>query len=151
MARGELYLENFDGGRLYIGQTVDKDGLHRATETATGPMNAGIADWTRTMSKSPIIIPVPDQWPMGFDMNYIEADTITINTTWYDGIGNNSTYYYAEQFFKKVGYSDTSKPFTLVLGEREYSVMLDRWTASGAGGHGDTIQVSISLQIVEDE
>jgi hypothetical protein len=29
--------------------------------------------------------------------------------------------------------------------------LLDRWTTSGAGGHGDTIQVSISLQIVEDE
>lgn len=151
MGRGELYLENYDGGRLYIGQTTDSSGLHRATGTETGPMNAGIADWTRTMSRSPIIIPVPDQEPMGFDMNFIEADTITINTTWYDGIANDSTYYYAETFFKKTNLSDTSKPYTLVLGERTYSVLLDRWTTSGAGGHGDTIQVSISLQIVEDE
>lgn len=151
MGRGELYLENYDGGRLYIGQTTDSSGLHRATRSATGPMNAGIADWTRTMSKSPIIIPIPDQWPMGFDMNYIEADTITINTTWYDGIGDDSTYYYAETFFKKTNLSDSSKPYTLVLGERTYSVLLDRWTTSGAGGHGDTIQISISLQIVEDE
>lgn len=144
-------MENCDGGRLYIGQTVDSTGLHRATGTATGPNNAGIGDWNRTMNRSPIIIPVPDQEPMGFDMNYIEADTITLNTTWYDGIGDESTYYYAEGFFKKKDVSDTSKPYKLVLGEREYSVLLDRWTSSGAGGYGDTIQVSISLQIVEDE
>lgn len=149
MARGDLYLQNCDGGRLYIGQTVDSSGLHRALESATGPQYAGIADWSRTMSRSPIIIPVPDQEPMGFDMNFIEADTITLNTTWYDGIGDSSTYYYAETFFKKTNLSDTSKPYTLILGERTYSVLLDRWTTSGAGGHGDTIQVSISLQIVE--
>lgn len=149
MARGELYLQNCDGGRLYIGQTTDSTGLHVATSTATGPMNAGIADWNRTMSRSPVIIPVPGQEPMGFDMNYIEADTVTLNTTWYDGIGDSSTYHYAETFFKKTNLSDSSRPYTLILGERTYSVFLDRWTTSGAGGHGDTINVSISLQIVE--
>lgn len=146
MARGELYLENVDGEKLHLGQTVIGGLL--STQAAT---HGGIADWTRTMSKAPIIIPIPDQWPIGFDMNYIEADTITINTTWYDGIGDSSTYYKAEKFFKKEASSDTSKPFMLMLGEREYSVMLDRWTASGAGGHGDTINVSISMQIVEPE
>ena len=151
MARGEVYLENVDGGRLYIGQTTIGGELPRALETATGPSYAGIADWTRTMSKSPIIIPVPDQEPIGFDLNFIESDTITINTTWLDGIGDSSTYHYAEGFFKKENYSDTYVPYTLILGERTYYVLLERWTVSGAGGHGDTINVSFSLQIVEKQ
>lgn len=151
MGRGELYLENYDGERLYIGQTTDSSGLHRATGTATGPMNAGIADWTRTMTKSPILIPIPDQWPIGFDLNFIESDSIVINTTWFDGIGDTSTYYTAEKFFKKENSSMPSAPFHLVIGERDYYVMLERWTVSGAGGHGDTVNVSIMLQIVEGE
>lgn len=148
MARGECYLEDVDGTKLHLTQTVINGVLD--TQAAT---HGGIIDWSRTMSKSPIIIPVPDQEPMGFDMNYIEGDTITINTTWFDGLGTGTTTTYgkAEQFFKKMNVSDTSSPYRLQLGEREYYVLLDRWTASGAGGHGDTIQTSVSLQIVEGE
>lgn len=146
MARGEIYLENVDGSKLHLGQTVIGGQLN--TQAAT---HGGIADWTRTMTKSPILIPIPDQWPIGFDLNFIESDSIVINTTWFDGIGDTSTYYTAEKFFKKENSSMPSAPFHLVIGERDYYVMLERWTASGAGGHGDTVNVSIMLQIVEGE
>ena len=145
MARGELYLESPNGAiklhlaHLIVGATLNTCATH-----------GGIQGISRTLSKNPIVIPVPDQEPIGIDINMIESDTFRINTTWFDGIANGSTYASAEAFFLKTGWSseDKMKPYRFQMGERTYYVMLTTWTADLTGGWGDTIPVSINLAVV---
>ena len=147
MARGELFLSSGSGISpatiLYLTQFMDSAGLH-----TVGATYAGVQDITRTFSKQPIVIPLPDQEPMGFDLNIVESDTISIQTMWFDGTGATSTYKKAEAFFIKRDFTDKMQPYILTWGENTYSVMLDRWVASQQGGHGDTLSVSINLMVV---
>jgi hypothetical protein len=146
MARGDLYLESPNGtATLYIGQTIT-GGTLKTTDATYG----GVQSINRTLSKTPIIIPVPNQEPIGLDLNMIESDTIRINTIWFDGIGPNSTYIAAENFFMKVGWPDADKmkPYRFQMGSWQCWVMLNTWTADLSGGWGDTLPVTISLSVV---
>lgn len=150
MARGELYLTSYDGSiKLNLIQMITASVQTMGATWASTPVAyGGVGNITRTLTKTPVVIPVPNQEPIGFDMNMIEADTIRINTTWYDGL--NGTYASAENFFYKRTFPIGQKqyPYHLIMGEKEYWVMLQNWTADLNGGHGDTIPVSISLTIV---
>lgn len=143
--RGELYLQSPDGTqKLYLAQQYVNNVL-----TTTASYGA-IGTINRVLSKNVIITPIPDSEPIGIDLNMIESDTFRINTTWFDGIVDGSTYTQAESFFKKEGWAaaDKLKPYTFIMGERTYQVMLNSWTADLTGGWGDSIPVTISLFIV---
>lgn len=153
MARGELYLSSLSPNgaatlSLLQSMTTSTEGGQASFGPAT--THGAMTDITMTFSKSPIIIPIPDQKPMGFDLNIIESWTIVLNTTWYDGIGG-TTYNEAEEFFTKDGWEDTMKPYKLTWGVKEYYVQLDRWSVTQRGGYGDTIDVSISFMVVASE
>lgn len=156
MARGDLYLSNFsDTWRLYLSQTIRTDEITGcATLVTEHATHGGVQSITRTFNKNPIIIPLPDSEPLGIDINFIESDTIRINTMWFDGIGDDSTYYKAEQFFSKIEPAtvwtadEKMKPYKFQMGERQYHVMLTSWTADLTGGWGDTVPVTLSLSIV---
>lgn len=154
MARGDLYLETPAGVKLYIAQTLTASTSPAAdwsSWSGKSLAHGGIQSINRTLTKTPILCPIPDDDPIGVDINIIESDTIRINTIWFDGIGDNSTYLAAENMFLKRGWSveNKTKPYRLTMGDRQYYVMLNTWTADLTGGWGDTIPVSISLSIVQ--
>lgn len=154
MARGDLYLESPAKSKLYLAQTIVASTMPASNWENWGGRSlphGGIQSISRSMTKNPIIIPIPDSEPIGVDINMIEADTFRISTIWFDGIANGSTYASAETMFMKSDWAiaDRSKPYRFQMGEREYYVMLNSWTADLTGGWGDTIPVTISLSIVQ--
>lgn len=154
MARGDLYLESPAGTKLYIAQTLTASTMPSSdwsSWTGKNLPHGGIQSINRTFSKNPILCPIPDDEPIGIDINIIESDTIRINTIWFDGIADGSTYATAETMFKKSDWSveDKMKPYRLQMGEREHYVMLNTWTSDLTGGWGDTIPVTITLSIVQ--
>lgn len=154
MARGDLYLESPSGTKLYLAHTLTASTMPStdwADWSGKSLPHGGIQNISRSMSKNPIIIPIPDSEPIGVDINMIESDTFRISTMWFDGIAEGSTYASAEQMFMKTDWSteDKSKPYRFQIGERQYYVMLNTWTADLTGGWGDTVPVTISLSIVQ--
>lgn len=145
MARGELYLQGTGGDsgkKLHLAQNTDG-----GTLTTAATEFGAIGDITMTMANDPIIIPIyGGNAPMGINMNTIGSWTVAINTTWLDGIAGTALL--AENFFRRVGFTDAMSPYKFVWGEKEIYVMLERFVVNQQGGHGNTLNISINLHVV---
>jgi hypothetical protein len=150
MTEGEVALGYFKTSAT----TSDIGWFYFATSDSTKSATLGQNNCTigRAMTRSPIIIPIPNADSIGFDIGYTESDTITITTTWTDGIKSGSQYRTFWDVFKEgtgqySAHKNTPKPFK--WSDNDLFVLVRSANMTQNPGGGDIIEMRVTLEVVQ--
>lgn len=127
------------------------------TETAVSPhtdtsYRGGIQSVDKSFSASPILVPLPLDFAVGYDIGFIESAVITIAGVWFDGItGRDEIMEDLRTCKSLVDVNRSQSPYVLLLSNRAYFVMLTGYSSNIIGGQGDVISFRLGLSICSGE
>lgn len=120
-------------------------------EESTDPSIAyrgGIQSVDKGFTSSPILIPIPQALPTGFDIGFVESGVVTIAGVWFDGLNGRDRILEDLRTTKKcVNPSYQASPLVLVISERAYPVFITGYSSNIVGGQGNVISFRLGLAI----
>lgn len=104
----------------------------------------GVTDIGRSLSKSPISVPIPWADAIGFDIGLTESDMITIHAIFYDGWGGA-----IKTLIDCYKYRGGTKSLLLEMGANfSKSVTFNSLSANMTMGHGNEINCSMTFGVI---
>lgn len=121
------------------------------SEESTDPTIAyrgGIQSVDKGFTASPILIPIPEQFPTGFDIGFVESGVFTISGVWFDGLdGRDRTLEDLRTSKKCIATAYKQSPLVLVISNRAYPVFITGYSSNIVGGQGKIISFRLGLAI----
>lgn len=123
------------------------------TESESSPdkdimYKGGIQSIDKGFSASPILIPIPEEFPTGFDIGFVDSSTITISGVWFDGLDGRDAMLEDLRTSKKIIHADHHQsPLVLLLSSRAYPVFITGYSSNILGGQGKVISIRLGLSI----
>lgn len=108
----------------------------------------GIQSVDKGFTASPINIPIPQEFPVGFDIGFIESAVFTIAGVWFDGLEGRDGYLEDIRTSKKlISEPYRQSPLILVVSNRAYPVLITGYSSNIVGGQGNIISFRLGLAI----
>lgn len=123
------------------------------TETAESPnaktsYRGGIQSVDKSFSSAPVLIPIPLEFPIGYDIGFVESSVLTIAGVWFDGLhGRDQVMEDLRTSKKLVTDKYRMSPYVFLLSDRAYFVMMTGYSSNIVGGQGDIISFRLGLSI----
>ena len=99
----------------------------------------------RSISKEPIIIPIPRNNAMAFDIGFVPTDTITINSIWVDTERTQ-----AATFARAIRFWDPATSYIFRMGSwGTMNVKVRNFSVTEEAGKGDIMNTRTVLEVVQ--
>lgn len=118
-----------------------------------GTDDAYTLDVTYSLSKNPIVIPMPNAENYGFDIGFTESESITVNMTALDSASSGSLAMTLKNAIRKqtgVAAGSLNKPMTFVWGDNTFYVLPRGLTIKQESGQGDIVSFTLQLEVVKN-
>jgi|WetSurMetagenome_2_1015567.scaffolds.fasta_scaffold01555_12 hypothetical protein len=119
----------------------------------------GVTDFSRSLTKTPVEVPIPQQDSVSFDIGLTESDSINVHAILYDGWGGTIDTLVKAFKYRTTGdgtagvdTSNSVKPYKLEFGEyfSEW-VTFKNLSANMTMGHGYEINVTMMFGVVKEQ
>lgn len=108
----------------------------------------GIQSVDKGFTASPILLPIPEEFPTGFDIGFVESGIFTISGVWFDGLDGRDQILEDLRTSKKLIHDNYKQsPFVLLLSNRAYPVFITGYSTNILGGQGNVISIRLGLAI----
>lgn len=108
----------------------------------------GIQSVDKGFTAAPMLIPIPLQMPVSWDIGMVDSGVITIAGVWFDGLdGRDSVLEDLRTEKSHVTEQYRMSPFFLFLSKRAYPVMITGYSSNIVGGQGNIISFRLGLAI----
>ena len=108
----------------------------------------GIQSIDKGFTAAPMLIPIPLQMPVSWDIGMVDSGTFTIAAVWFDGLeGRDSILQDLRTEKTLVTEKYRMSPYILFLSNRAYPVMMTGYSSNIVGGQGDIISIRLGLAI----
>jgi hypothetical protein len=113
----------------------------------------GGCDITWGVSKSPIIIPIPNDDNFGFDVGFTDSETVSINVTNLSSATSGSFAMTLRNVLRKqTGVDSTlkNKPMPFIWSDNTFYVLPRNLTIKQESGAGDIVALTVQLEVVKN-
>jgi len=149
----------------YTFEAIDLTETEQSSDTSC-IYRGGIQSVDKGFTASPILIPLPEELQIGWDIGFVESGTITIAGVWFDGLGmvtmSTGTQGQTKQTYSRdiiiedlrttkslIKEECRQSPLILLLSSRAYPVLITGYSSNIIGGQGNTISIRLGLAICQ--